>query len=240
VSGVLQRAAGFFLLPAAVQRVEPAPVTPATRVIVVGAPADAVPLAAGHALALRAAVRAPAALVAVWRPGAEEREARRDVATRAAARLAARLSAHGLPSAARGRLAWLALPAEPVAAAAAVRRASAMAEEPLVTALTGPRPAQLDGLVAEHDLAIVGADPGSPLARAALARLTDLGVVASARAPLGRGTRRALALAGLAAPRFDAGGLVPEPDGVRLDPGELAPAGRPARRDPSRPVEDGS
>jgi hypothetical protein len=205
VSGVLQRAAGFFLLPAVAPRAESAPLPPATRVVVVGAPGDAVPLAAAHALALRAAVRAPAALVAVWRPGAEDREARRDAATRAAARLAARLSTHELPSAARGRLAWLVLPADPQAAAAAVRRASAMVEEPLLTALTGPRPAELEGLVAEHDLAIVAADPGSPLARAAVARLADLGVVASARAPLGRGMPRTLALAGLAAPRLDLG-----------------------------------
>ena len=75
-----------------------------------------------------------------------------------------------------------------------------MVEGPLVTALGGPRPAELDGLVAEHDLAVVAADPESPLARAALACLGDLQIAASARAPLGRGMSRALALAGLTAP----------------------------------------
>ena len=200
MSGALQRVAGFFLVPAAAQRTEPAALPSATRAIVLGSSSDAIPLAAAHALALRAAVRASAALVAVWRPGAEDGDARRGVATRAAARLAARLSTHGLPTVARGRLAWLALPVEPAAAAAAVRRASAMVEGPLVTALGGPRPAELDGLVAEHDLGVVAADPESPLARAALTCLGDLQIAASARAPLGRSMSRALALAGLTAP----------------------------------------
>jgi hypothetical protein len=210
VSGVFERAAGFFLLPAAAKHAEPAALPPAVRAVVVGTPSDAVPLAAAHALALRAAVRAPAALVAVWQPSAPEREARRGAAARAAARLAERLSAHGLPSVARGRLSWLALPAETTAAAAAVRRASAIVEGPLVTAMGGPRPAELDTLVAEHDLAIVAADPESPLARAALACLADLGLTASARSPLRRGIPRSLALAGLAAPHAawsDSGGL---------------------------------
>jgi hypothetical protein len=57
----------------------------------------------------------------------------------------------------------------------------------------------LDGLVAEHDLAVVAASPESALARAALARLADHGIAASACAPLARGVARRLALAGLAA-----------------------------------------
>ena len=217
MSGALQRVAGFFFVPAAAQRTEPAALPAATRAIVLGTSSDAVPLAAAHALALRAAVRASAALVAVWRPGDDDREARRGAATRAAARLAARLSAHGLPSVARGRLAWLVLPVEPAAAAAAVRRASAMVEGPLVTALSGPRPAELDGLVAEHDLAVVAADPDSPLARAALACLADL--EGAARAPLGRGMSRALALAGLTAPhttRLELRGATPASGGGGL------------------------
>jgi hypothetical protein len=202
VSGVLERAAGFFVAPAPTERAEAAALPPAARAVVLGAAEAAVPLAAALALSLRA--RAPA-VVAVW--GAADEHARRDAAGRRAARLAAHLSAHGLPARARGRLAWLALPADPDAAAAAVRRASALVEGPLVSALTGPRPAELDSLVAEHDLAIVAADPESPLARAALARLTEAGFAASAHAPLVRGPRRTLALAGLAAPRLDAGKL---------------------------------
>ena len=206
MSGVLQRAAGFFLVPAAAERSEPAALPTATRAVVLGAAGDAVPLAAALALSLRAG---GAALVAVW--GGTGEHARRDAASRAAARLAARLSVHSLPARARGRLAWLALPAEPAPAAAAVRRASVLVEGPLVTALTGARPAALDALVAEHDLAVVAADPESPLARAALTRLAEAGIAGSACAPLGRGLHRALALAGLVAPRLDAGRLATAP-----------------------------
>ena len=169
-----------------------------------GAPADAGPLAAALALSLRAAIRAPAAVVAVWGTGDENA---RHAASRAAARLAARLCAHDLPATARGRLARLSLAADPAAAAAAVRCASAIVDGPLVTALTGARPPELDDLVAEHDLAVVAADPGSPLARAALASLAAHGIAATACAPLGRGVPRKLAIAGLAAPRLDIAGL---------------------------------
>jgi hypothetical protein len=213
VSGVFQRAAGFFLVPAASQRVEAAALPAAARAVVLGTPSDAAPLAAAVALSLRAAARAPVALVAVWDPPRGDEGARRGASTRAAARLAARLAVHDLAAIARGRLAWLALPADAAAAAAAVRRASAMVEEPLVTALTGPRPAELDDLVAEHDLAIVAADPESPLARAALTRLAERGIAGSACAPLGRGPARTLALAGVAAPRLAVGRLAAAPRG---------------------------
>jgi len=183
----------------------------AARAVVLGTPDDAAPLAAALALSLRAADRAPVALVATWTPAGTT--VRREAATRAAARLAARLATSDQPAAAdaalapiaaaRGRLAWLALPPEPVAAAAAVRRASSLVDGPLVTALGGARPAPLDDLVAEHDLAVVAADPGCALAAAALAGLAGRGVAAVACRPLRRGLPRALALAGLAAPRLD-------------------------------------
>jgi hypothetical protein len=200
VSGVLERAAGFFLAPAPTARVEAAVLPPAARAVVLGAAEAAVPLAAALALSLRDATPA---LVAVW--GAADDRARRAAVSRGAIRLAAHLSAHGLPAHARGRLAWLTLPPDPEAAAAAVRHASAIVEGPLVSALTGARPAALDAIVAEHDLAVIAADPESPLAGAALARLAEAGVAASAYAPLARGLRRTLARAGLAAPRWDAG-----------------------------------
>ena len=208
MSGVLERATGFFLAPATAERTGAAALSPAVRAVVLGAPADAGPLAAALALSLRAAVRAPAALVAVWEPGAGDAGARH-AATRAAGRLATRLSAHDLPATAGGRLARLALPADPAAAVAAVRRASAMVEAPLVTALTGARPAELDDLVAEHDVAVVVADPDSPLARAALARLSAHAVAARACAPLGRVLPRRLALAGVSSTRLDIPGLAP-------------------------------
>ena len=212
MSGVLHRAADFFLAPAPAERTEAVALPPAARAVVLGAAEAAVPLAAALALSLPAG--APA-LVAVW--GAADERERRVAAGRGAARLAARLSAHGLQARARGRLVWLALPAEPDAAAAAVRRASAIVEGPLVSALAGARPAELEALVFEHDLAIVAADPGSPLARAALGRLAEAGVAASACEPLGRGLRRTLALAGLAAPRLDVGKL------AAASPGEEEP-----------------
>ena len=120
-------------------------------------------------------------------------------ATRPAARLAARLAARGLPAIARGRLAWLGLPEDPAAAADAVRRASSLVAGPLVTALAGSRPPALEDLVAEHDVAVVAADPAGALARAAVARLAARGVDARAYRPLRRGLPRTIALAGLAA-----------------------------------------
>lgn len=204
MTGVFERAAGFFLRPAthrsATARIEAAGVPPAARAVVLGAPADAVPLAAALALSPRLAGGGPA-LVATWPPVEAAGPAG---ATRAAARLATRLTARDLPGAARGRLAWLALPGEPAAATLAVRRASAVVEGPLVTALCGPRPPELDGLVAEHDLAVVAAAPDTPLARAAVAQLTAAGVAACACAPPSRGLPRALAVAGVAGPRLAA------------------------------------
>jgi soluble lytic murein transglycosylase-like protein len=195
MSGPLERAAAFFLAPPApaAAPAEAAAAAPAARAVVLGAPADVVPLAAATALALR-----PPALVAIW---AAERTPVPGIATRAAARLSAGLAARGMPAVARGRLAWLCLPPDAVEAAAVVRRASAVVSGPLVTALAGPRPPALEELVAEHDLAIVAADPEGPLARAALARLAARGVDARAHRPLRRGLPRAIALAGLAASR---------------------------------------
>ena len=140
-------------------------------------------MAAAVALALRAA----SGLVAVWHG---EGATVRGLATRAAARLAARLSARDLPAVARGRLAWLALPDDPDEAAVAVRRASAVVDGPLVTALAGARPPALEELVGEHDLAVVAADPDAALARAALAGLAARGVDAVAWPPLRRGLGR--------------------------------------------------
>jgi hypothetical protein len=231
MSGVLERAAGFFLAPAAQPRAETTAVTPAARTVVLGSAADAVPLAAAIAMS-----PSPGGLVAMWssddgvgvgfrpsddgvgvgfrpsdvaigvsvRPsdGAVGLGRRRGIATRAAAQLAARLSSPDLPAAARGRLAWLVLPPDPAGATAAVRRASALVDGSLVTALCGARPPELDGLVAEHDLAVVAAAPDAALARAAVAQLAAAGVTACACAPLPRGVMRMLTLAGVGGPRL--------------------------------------
>jgi hypothetical protein len=192
----LERAAAWFIAPApGSARHAVAPFPPAARVVVLGAAPDVAPLAAAVAVALRATT----GLVALWHA---DRPIARGTATRAAARLATQLAAHDLPAVSRGRLAWLTLPDDPSEAADAVRRASAIVDGSLVTGLAGARPPHLDALVAEHDLAVVAADPGAPLARAALACLAARGLDAVACPPLRRGLARRLALAGLAAPRL--------------------------------------
>ena len=182
------RLAAFFIAPSAPAAPAEVIVTPpAARAVVLGAPGDVVALAAATALAV-----GPPGLVAVW---GEDRTPPPGVATRSAARLATRVP----PSVARGRLAWLALPGDAAEAADAVRRASSRVTCALVTALAGARPPQLEELVAEHDLAIVAADPDTALARAALARLHARGIDARACRPPRRGLPRTIALAGLAA-----------------------------------------
>jgi hypothetical protein len=204
VSGRLERAAAFFLAPAGTRAPACAgAIPPAARVAVLGAPHDVAPLAAAVALD-----SAPGGLVALWRG---DRTPTAGLATRAAVRLATRLTVRELPTIARGRLAWLVLPDGPGAAQAAVRRASALVAGPLVTALAGARPPELEPLIAEHDLAVVAADPATPLARAALAALAARGVQAAAIPPLRRGPARTLALAGIAAPRL--GSVRGEPAG---------------------------
>jgi hypothetical protein len=140
VNGLRRRAAAFFVTPARASERLTAAVPAETRAVVLGALKDAPPLAAAVALTLRAGERAPSGLVATWHAGGDDRISR-GVATRSASRLAARLAGRDLPAAARGRLAWLQLPAEPVAAAAALRRAQAAVHGPVVTALAGARPA---------------------------------------------------------------------------------------------------
>ena len=194
MTGALDRVASFLVEPAApaAGRVLPT----ACRAAVLGRARDVIPLAAAAALTLRAADRCPAALVAVWGgavPGG-------GAAVRAAKRLAA---AADDGASARGRLAWLGLPPEPARAVDALVEAAAVVDAPLVTALAGARPPALEALVSGHDLVVVAAAPGTPLAQTVIARLGERGVPAVAWAPLARGAVRALAVAGLAAPRLD-------------------------------------
>ena len=147
--------------------------TPATRAplraAVLGPAVESVPLGALLANALRAAAGAPAAALALWIPGATPAGGG-GPAGLAASRLAARLSARDLPATARGRLAWVALEAHPVAAAVAARRAAGALELPLVTVLAGPRCDVVEGLLADQDLVVIAAtDPEGPLARLAVA-----------------------------------------------------------------------
>jgi hypothetical protein len=210
MSGPLGRAAAFLLVaPEASGRSAVAAVPAAARAVVLGTPQDAPPLAAAVALTLRA--RGSAGLVAVWRTEGAAAAAR-GASVPSAVRLAARLSRRRLAATARGRLAWLPLDADPESASGAVRRAAAVVDGPLVTALAGPRPPALEALIEEHDLAIVAADPATPLARTALAALSTRCVSAVACAPLPRGPARALALAGLSAPRLPITAVHETPD----------------------------
>ena len=119
---------------------------------------DAVPVAAALAGGLREQERAAGALLATWPSAAPPRAA---LGTPAASRLAARLQARGLEAVARGRLAWLALGPDQLALAA---RAVAAVDVPAVIAVTGPRTAASDDLLAEQDLVVLvvgaGAEPG--------------------------------------------------------------------------------
>jgi hypothetical protein len=215
MTGLLDRAAGYFLAPAGTKPAAGASLPPTTRAVVIGTHQDAPPIAAALALTLRAAVRAPAALVAVWRAeGNGDGPLAVGAATPSASRLAARLTRRGHLAAARGRLAWLDLPTDPETTALGLRRAQAAVDVPAVTALAGPRPEALEELIEEHDLAVVAADPDTPLARAALACLGDRCVSALACRPLARGVPRALALAGLLTPRLDPPLTLASPHGV--------------------------
>jgi len=192
-----------YLAPAAPR---PRTATPAPlRAAVLGSAADASPTGALLANALRAAVGAPAAAVAVWAPaglrpgGFAGAPPRRGPATFAARRLAARLTARGPAAVSRGRLAWLRLDDHPVAAAVAARRAAAALELPLVVVLAGPRCDVVEGLLAEQDLVIVVArEPDGPLARLAVG---SCAAAALPEAPCPSGPQRWAALAGLSGAR---------------------------------------
>jgi hypothetical protein len=165
---------------------------------VLGPSAAVVPVAAACAGELRARLRTPAALVCVWRPIGPVAAPPAGAATPGARRLAQRLTERGAAATACGRLAWLALETDPAAAAATARRAILAAGQPAVVAIAGPRPAELEAMLATAELAVVvlpaHADP-------AVGALALAGLPAPARVthpPLAAGPARWAALAGLA------------------------------------------
>jgi hypothetical protein len=161
---------------------------------VLGTPPEAVPVAAACAGELRAQARAAAAVLCVWGGG----EPPAGATTPAVSRLAARLAAHGLAATASGRLAWIALAPTPADAATQVLRARALADTPIVLAVAGPRPAALEPLLADTDLALVVLPPEAdePLRALALASLPARASLAVP--PLPPGPPRWAAMAGLA------------------------------------------
>jgi hypothetical protein len=213
VSGLLGRAAAIFF--EAAESPPPAPAPPpagaaTVEAAVLGAPAVVVPVAAACAGELRARARAAAALICVWRPagapappldpepGEPAARSPAGATTPGARRLAARLAAHRLPATACGRLAWLALDPEPTAAAAQFRRAGAVGAGPVVLAVAGPRPQELEPVLAEADLcvAVLPAEIDPALRGLAVARLP--GRAQAVVAPLPPGPPRWAAMAGLA------------------------------------------
>ena len=190
MSGLLERAASAFITPA--PEVAVVPPRFATRALVLGAPRDAVPVAAALAGGLRERERAAGALMVAW-PVAESPRAA--LGTPAASRLVAGLQARGLHAVARGRLAWLALGEEDLPLA---RRALAAVDVPAVLAITGPRLAATDELLAEQDqILLVLPEEADPrlvdLARAGLEHHPASLIV---RGPLTAPGARAAALAG--------------------------------------------
>jgi hypothetical protein len=194
----------------------PPPPTPGeaalSRLAVLGPPSAVPPFAAAVALACRSRARVPSALVALWRAPGDESALRgpSGPVLPGAAALAGRLSRRELPVTARGRLAWLLLPAHDDAALPMLRHAAAAAGDlPVVLAVARPRDASVDAVLAECELLVLVAAPGSPLADVATADTGALRIPMRTCPPLPPGTARLAALAGLRGPRLT--GLWPGP-----------------------------
>lgn len=152
---------------------------------------------AGAALAL--ALGVPVAVVGLWGgPG------RAGFALPPARRLADRLVGRGLSATARGRLVTVALPAEPSAARAAAERThAAIGDAPFVLVVAGPRPPELDPLLAAADRLVVVPRAGAPdgLEQLALATTAHLARSTSVlHLPPTTPTTRLLATTGLLLP----------------------------------------
>ena len=191
--------APWFIAPAASIRAHRSDLvadTVVTSAAVLGRAGEVEPVAAALALALRRESRAKAATVAVVGPGPTDTGG----GSRAAARrVGGRLEAHGFEAHARGRLAWVRLDPSESQLATAARRVTLIAA-PAVLAVTAPRSVALDEALAEQDLlVIVTADPEGPLARLVSSGLPPVPLVPVR--PFSRGPRRALARAGVRAPR---------------------------------------
>jgi hypothetical protein len=177
---------------------------PLARVAVLGSPGAVSPVAAALALSCREQGGVASALVAVWPSDAASSPAPTGPALPGAATLAARLARRGVPTTARGRLAWLTLPTAADEAASMLRHAEAATGDlPVVLAVARPRDAAIDALLAERELLIVAAPPDSALAAVADADVRALRLPVQVCAPLPPGAVRFAALAGLRAPRLE-------------------------------------
>ena len=203
MSGLLSRACGLFLEPAAARPPRPAlvasSVAPAAGLVC--HPCDAAPL--GAAIALSLVGRRGSALVATWHPdGHTHFRAPHAPASRQARRLASSLTARGIEASASGRLTSAVLPPDPDDVGVAVERAAAATGVPLVIVVGGPRCPSLDAVLASLDVVCVAPPPeaGSQLTDLAVSGLAALGPPVQLCRPLSSPVFRALAVAGLAAP----------------------------------------
>jgi hypothetical protein len=149
---------------------------PATLGLLV-APGEAAAVGAALALTAAARRRAPCAVVCRW-TGGPPLAPTSGAAVGAARRLTERLATRGLVAGARGRLVTVTLPAALAEARTAAERAIAAAGGvPVVVVIAGPRPPELDPLLAALDRLLVAppADAAPGLEALALAAAADLG-----------------------------------------------------------------
>lgn len=134
---------------------------PVVQLVVVLAAAGTAPVAAGAlGLVLAGAGEPGTGVVCRWPrvAGAPVGDEPTLLSAPGARRLARALGARELPATARGRLAHVALPPDPAAAAAAAGRVAAL-DAPVVLALVGARPAAFDDLLARADRVVVATPP---------------------------------------------------------------------------------
>lgn len=168
----------------------------ATRALVLGRRHATSGTAAAVAHELRALLKSPSAVLLVWGAHAPKSAA---PASPAARLLVECLRALELPATPCGRLAVVTLSADAALARTEVERVwEAVADTPCVLAVSGPRPVELEPLVAGHDLVVVTSTPADAgVAQIAAWELTRRGPRVVTTAPLPSGPGRALARAGM-------------------------------------------
>lgn len=210
MSGLLRRAAGFFVAPGEQGAGAPhgagSDSAPSAAVglglAVLCGPRDTVVVGAAVGLLLARSRRARCVVVAEWTGRPSGPRAGDFLSTRAARRLGASLAARDLEVCVRGRVVRVLLPVDEASAAAAARRALAAAGgAPSVLVLGGPRDRAFEPLLLEQDHVVVATAPDTDPEVVALATsgLPDqLGSVGACQ-PACTIPARALARAGLLA-----------------------------------------
>jgi hypothetical protein len=184
---LLERVVGLFLAPPAARALAvPLAVDEAPTAVALLCSAEAAaPAATALGLAAARRSRARCALICRW-SGTEKAAVVAGPARPAARRLSRRLSGRELVAMARGRVVTVTLPADPIEAKVACERAAGAAPDvPLVLVLCGPRPPELDGVLAALDRVIVCLDS------AATDGLEEIALVDASRVGRATGVLRA-------------------------------------------------